>query len=300
MSLKKRIDYLMFRLQGRIVKIDPDIYYRIFNRRPENPAKYNDGITGMLFSGDYPTLVFGKKPCRHVRLSRFVMNAKDGQIVDHINRKPLDNRRCNLRFATQRQNSLNRKCKNTSGYIGVAINPKKKGGYYCLAKFKLADGKERGFRISDSPENRIIAAFARDRFVLEAGEEEYAPLNFPCFKYEPFRTFLLNENLRLLTKRQIGLNVRRENSSGYLGVTVKHDRSGYFCLAKFQLANGKAVSFRLPDSPENRIIAAFARDKFVLQQGEEDYAPLNFPCFKYEPFRSFLLQENLRKYKKFS
>jgi len=227
------------------------------------------------------------------------MDAKPGQLVDHRNRNPLDNRRCNLRFATYRENGLNKICKNTSGYIGVTVHRKKGGdGYFCLAKFKLANGKERVFRLPDSPTNRIIAAFARDKFVLQAGEEEFAPLNFPRFKNEPFRSFLLNENLRLLTKRQIGLNVRRENSSGYIGVTVKREKNGYFCLAKYQLANGKAVSFRLPDCPENRVIAAFARDKFVLQQGEEEYAPLNFPCFKNEPFRSFLLNEDLRKYKK--
>ncbi|MFA5292668.1 MAG: HNH endonuclease [Phycisphaerae bacterium] len=299
MSLpKKKVDYVMFKIKGSIVKVDPDIYSRIFNKYIEFPKKYNKGIIGIVcHAGRCPAIVFGKKPSRHVFLSRFVMNAKDGQIVDHKNRDPLDNRRCNLRFATYRQNGLNKICKNTSGYIGVSIN-RKKDGYFCLANFKLANGKGRVFRLPDSPENRIIAAFARDKFVLQAGEEEYAPLNFPCFKYEPFRSFLLNENLRFLTKRQIGLNIIRENSSGYIGVTVKREKNGYFCLAKYQLANGKAVSFRLPDSPENRIIAAFARDKFVLQAGEENYAPLNFPCFKNEPFRTFLLNENLRKYKK--
>lgn len=191
----------MFKLQGRIVKVDPDIYYRIFNRRPENPAKYNDGITTIILAnGRYPTLVYGKKNCRRVPLSRFVMNAEDGQIVDHQNRKPLDNRRCNLRFVTKRQNNLNKICKNSSGFIGVNIK-RKNGGYSCVAKFQCANGKELTFRLPDSPENRIIAAFARDRFVLQQGEEDYAPLNFPCFKYEPFRSFLLQENLRKYKNR---------------------------------------------------------------------------------------------------
>jgi hypothetical protein len=289
----------MFKVQGKIVRVDPDIYLRIFNNHLEVPRKYTPGITGIhLSDGGRPALVFGRGPSRHVFLSHFVMDAKPRQLVDHRNRNPLDNRRCNLRFATYRENGLNKICKNTSGYIGVTVHRKKGGGYFCLAKFKLANGKSKAFRLPDSPTNRIIAAFARDKFVLQAGDEEFAPLNFPYFKNEPFRSFLLNENLRLLTKRQIGLNTIRKNNSGYIGVTVKHDRSGYFCLAKYQLANGKAVSFRLPDCPENRVIAAFARDKFVLQQGEEDYAPLNFPCFKYEPFRSFLLNEDLREYKK--
>jgi hypothetical protein len=44
-------------------------------------------------------------------------------------------------------------------------------------------------------------------------------------------------------------------------------------------------------------LTALAHDKFVLQEGEEEYAPLNFPCWKFEPFRSILLNEDLGKYK---
>jgi hypothetical protein len=44
-------------------------------------------------------------------------------------------------------------------------------------------------------------------------------------------------------------------------------------------------------------LTALARDKFVLQEGEEEYAPLNFPCWKFEPLRSILMNEDLNKYK---
>jgi hypothetical protein len=36
---------------------------------------------------------------------------------------------------------------------------------------------------------------ARDKFVIENRDEEYAPLNFTIFKKEPFKTFLLKSDL---------------------------------------------------------------------------------------------------------
>ncbi len=193
----------MFKVRGRLIKVDPDIYYKIRSGRHEPPyKKYNDGITTIRVSCDgYPQVLCGTKPGRCIQLSRFVMNAKEGQIVDHINRNPLDNRRINLRTVTGRQNSLNKKCKTNTGLVGVCVR-RKRGKDYCLAQFQNSDGKRLSFHLPDSPENRIIAAFARDKFVLQSGDEEYAPLNFPCFKNEPFRSFLLKENLNEYKNRR--------------------------------------------------------------------------------------------------
>ncbi len=203
----------MLKVRGQIVKVDPDIYYKIKNPQHELPYKrYNEDISTMRISGDgYPIIVRGKKlPLRHIILSRFIIDAKEGQIVDHINREPHDNRRRNLRIVTARQNSLNKKCKNETGFIGVCV--RRKGGKdYCRAQFLKSDGKRAAFHLPDSPENRIIAAFARDKFVLQAGEEEYAPLNFPCFKYEPFRSFLLEEDLRSRAERKATVKIRNPN-----------------------------------------------------------------------------------------
>jgi hypothetical protein len=198
MAKMSGIDYLMFKIRGRIVKVDPDIYYKIRNPGHELPCKkYNGDIVSVYLSmAGYPVIVYGEKPPqRHIPLSRFVMNAKEGEIVDHKNRSPLDNRRKNLRIVNKRQNCLNRICKNASGYIGVSIK-NRKGRKYCSAKFQLKGGKQRSFQLPDNPHNRVICAFARDKFVLAAGEEDYAPLNFECFKNEPFRSFLLGEDLR--------------------------------------------------------------------------------------------------------
>lgn len=52
---------------------------------------------------------------------RLIMSAKRGEIVDHINRDPLDNRRENLRFVDHSTNLANAgpRVDNTSGYRGV-------------------------------------------------------------------------------------------------------------------------------------------------------------------------------------
>jgi len=62
------------------------------------------------------------KRCSYRAMHRKLMNALDHQIVDHINRNSLDNRKSNLRFVTPSQNAVNRKKKKggyTSSYLGV-------------------------------------------------------------------------------------------------------------------------------------------------------------------------------------
>lgn len=196
-SQKTKIDYMMFKSGGQIIKLDPDIYYRIFNFNPERPnRKYNDGILCVHMSTDgCPVVLVGKNPYRYIPLARFVTNAKKGQIVDHRNRDPGDNRRCNLRFVTRRQNNLNKKPCNDTGFFGVCVKHQDKRAF-CCGKFQPAGLKEVSFQLPDNKNNRIVAAFARDKFVLQAKDEEYAPLNFPCWQFEPFRNILLNEDLR--------------------------------------------------------------------------------------------------------
>lgn len=44
-----------------------------------------------------------------LRMHRIIMDAKEGQVVDHVNGDRLDNRKANLRFCTQSQNLMNRR-----------------------------------------------------------------------------------------------------------------------------------------------------------------------------------------------
>ena len=57
-----------------------------------------------------------------IKLHRYLLNVTEKQIlIDHINRNTLDNRKLNLRLATNRENSFNRSVRsdNKSGYPGI-------------------------------------------------------------------------------------------------------------------------------------------------------------------------------------
>ena len=56
-----------------------------------------------------------------IRLHRWLLNAPDDVVVDHINHSGLDNRRCNLRLLKRSENLHNKRLykNNTSGYRGV-------------------------------------------------------------------------------------------------------------------------------------------------------------------------------------
>ena len=71
-------------------------------------------------------------------LAHWVLNAKKGQFIDHINGNKLDNRKQNLRFCTLKQNGGNRTCHtlNKSGYKGVTLDKHgKKWQVYVAGKY---------------------------------------------------------------------------------------------------------------------------------------------------------------------
>lgn len=77
----------------------------------------------------------------HYRLHRLILDAQPGDLVDHIDGDPLNNRKSNLRVTNKKINSYNRKNlnkNNTSGYRGV----RKIGDrYYAYIK---ESGRQRG------------------------------------------------------------------------------------------------------------------------------------------------------------
>lgn len=58
--------------------------------------------------------------CITIFMHREILNPVNGLLSDHINGDGLDNRRCNLRVVTARQNNQNRHITKTSNYPGVS------------------------------------------------------------------------------------------------------------------------------------------------------------------------------------
>ena len=207
MAKMSGINYLTLKVKNQLIKLDPDIYVKIVNTNPEFPnKKFNMHIN--IDKLGYVYIFTSIKPIKRQSLSHFVLNAQRGQVVDHINRCKLDNRRCNLRLTDFRQNSLNTKCRNSTGFYGVSEKkvkgtpkyPKNNHKYY-NAEFMQRNGTRLTFRAPFTDEGLILAAMARDRFILQNGEENYARLNFEYFKFKTFKFLLLNADLEKIKEQ---------------------------------------------------------------------------------------------------
>lgn len=83
----------------------------------------------------------GGKRKHFIQMHRFIVGSPDSLHVDHINGNPLDNRRSNLRSATNSENIRNAKipCTNTSGFKGVVFEPPR----HCYRAIITVDGRKK-------------------------------------------------------------------------------------------------------------------------------------------------------------
>jgi hypothetical protein len=120
----------------------------------------------------------GGKCKRFIQMHRVIAGAPDGLHVDHINGNPLDNRRSNLRFATNSENirNANIPCTNTSGFKGVVFEPSRRsyraiitvdGRKKHLGRFKTA--REAGAAY-DAAARSFFGDFARTNSSLNRAE----------------------------------------------------------------------------------------------------------------------------------
>jgi len=150
---------------GRWTILDSEDYYRL------GEFKWTIGGHGKKFYA--VRIVIAGDEIKTIRMNREIMNAPEGLVVDHRNGDSLDNRRENLRLATQAENMQNRrKRKNTtSRYIGVWF-AKEKGKWESRIR---QDGKK---IYLGSFDNEADAAKAYDEAAKRC-RGEFARLNFP-------------------------------------------------------------------------------------------------------------------------
>lgn len=86
--------------QGKVALVDDEDYERV------NQYKWSANYS----KGRWHARRNGSRPKRAtIRLHRFITNASDDEVVDHINGDPLDNRRSNLRLCTNAENIRNQR-----------------------------------------------------------------------------------------------------------------------------------------------------------------------------------------------
>jgi hypothetical protein len=120
------------------------------------------------------TTFYAKRTChgRLVLMHREIIKAPQGTFVDHINGNGLDNRRCNLRLCTPRQNSCNRSKQRKARHRFIGVHPCGKYTYQATVMHKGETYRAGTFT------DEVKAAKARDRLALEL-HGPFARLNFP-------------------------------------------------------------------------------------------------------------------------
>ena len=108
---------------GLVALVDDDCYQML------------SGHTWYLTNGGYAATAVARS---HVAMHRFIIGAKVGQIVDHLNNNPLDNRRENLSFTTSAKNNQNRCQAKKFPFLGVMFVEKRK--MFC-SRINLPSGK---------------------------------------------------------------------------------------------------------------------------------------------------------------
>lgn len=104
-------------------------------------------------------------------MHRLIVGAQSGQLVDHVNRNLLDNRRSNLRLATRSNNSTNAvKHPSLTGYRGV---------HFWNGKFRAQLGANRIIHHGSWRANAIDAALDYDDLARKH-HGDFAITNFPA------------------------------------------------------------------------------------------------------------------------
>lgn len=174
---------------------------------------------------------------KKIFLHRFILDAPEGLVVDHINGDSLDNRRSNLRLCSSSENGMNRgKTKlNTSGFKGIYLN--KQTGRW-VARIGI-NGRHIHLGTFDS---REVAATVYDE-AAQFCHREFAKTNLSP---DPTLPIISADNplLENLDAKRLYIS----NTTGYRGVCQKPGTTDRW-VARIRV-NGRGVHVGIYDTPE--------------------------------------------------
>ena len=203
-----------------------------------------------------PDYILGRVGDRSWALHRFLMNAKPGEIVDHINHNVFDCYRKNLRFTTAGQNAENRsisKNKKSSKYHGVFYNKQKNNKKY-FVQF-ITDKTQYCLGCYETQEE---AAEVYDMFMVH--EKKYwRELNFP----EKADEYCIREYIPYKS-------LKDRKTSKYIGVH-RHTNTDIF-ISRITDNNERIILLNSKDELE----CAKAYDSYIVNNYIKD-RKLNFP-----------------------
>lgn len=110
--------------------------------------------------GTYYIVARDKGCCRNIQLHRLITDCPKGLTVDHINRNPLDNRKCNLKVCTQAENNLNKplSSKNKTGYKNISVCKR-------TEKYRVTFSRNKKWKQIGTYKNIEDAIEARDEYL---------------------------------------------------------------------------------------------------------------------------------------
>lgn len=219
---------------------------------PEDQKKVNQHtwLVQCMYGSFYAVTYVGKKS---VYLHRFLLNEPKHKEVDHINRFTLDNRRCNLRLATDFEQQCNRSAvkNSTSRYKGVSwCKQQKRWRAIVVAKRKYYH----------------VGRFDTEREAAKAYDECAKNLHGK-FAYLNFSGAPQPKPPVIIRKQKAGNPVfntpkkPKNNTSGFVGVSFHRISGAWYYQGRAKGWYFSKSGFRTAKD------AAIAREKYIVRNG---------------------------------